>query len=230
MTIHSADLTLLESNMRSFIQHNIPSIKRVDSPQGRVYETPTGERYPSVTSVVGLHSQKSIMEWRAKVGEEEANRISNKASSRGTAIHSLCEEYLKFQNPEPSLADAEMFSSMKPFLDKIDNIHCLETPLYSHHLGVAGTVDCIAEYEGKLHIIDFKTSSKVKRKEWIHGYFMQTSAYAVMFEELTGIPVGRLLIIMGVDNHQPLIFQEKRDTWIHDFINLRKEFKSVKGY
>jgi genome maintenance exonuclease 1 len=117
-----------------------------------------------------------------------------------------------------------MFDSLKPHLDKIDNIHCLETQLYSHHLRVAGTVDCIAEYDGKLHVIDFKTASKPKERSWIDDYFMQTAAYAVMFEELTQIPVGRLLIVMGVDDHDPLIFQEKRNDWIEKFIDLRNQF------
>ena len=102
-------------------------------------------------------------------------------------------------------------------------------------LGIAGTVDCIAEYTGKsgvpeLAVIDFKTSKRVKTRDDIHGYFMQTSAYAVAFEELTGIPVGRLVIIMGVDNENPLLFTEKRDTWIGGFKNLRQEFLQFKGY
>jgi genome maintenance exonuclease 1 len=215
--------------MKTFIQHDIPSLKRIDHHTGRTYLTPTGERYPSVTSVVGLHKAKQIQEWRARVGEAEANRVSKRASSRGTAIHSLCEDYLKTGNVTPSMFDHEMFESLRPFLDKIDNIHCLETQLYSHHLQVAGTVDCVAEYDGKLHIIDFKTASKPKERDWIHDYFMQAAAYAVMFEELTGLPVGYLLIIMGVDDHEPLIFREKRNDWIGDFKEMRAEYARVKG-
>lgn len=215
--------------MKTFIQHDFPQLKRVDSEGGRSYLTPTGQAYPSVTSVVGLHKAKQIQEWRNRVGAEEANRVSNKASKRGTSIHSLCENYLLGNEFEVPLPDAEMFSSMRPFLDRIDNIHCLETQLYSHHLQVAGTVDCIAEFDGKLHVIDFKTAGKPKQRDWIHDYFMQTSAYAVMFEELTGIPVGRLLIVMGVDDHEPLIFQEKRNDWIGQFKDLRAQYKSAKG-
>jgi hypothetical protein len=215
--------------MKTFITHDFPKLNRIDSPRGRVYETPTGEKYPSVTAVTGLISQQSIQEWRKRVGEEEADRISSKASKRGTAIHELCEGYLLGKNPEATPFDHEMFSSLKPYLDKIDNIHCLETQLYSHHLKVAGTVDCIGEYEGKLHVIDFKTSAKPKERDWIHGYFMQTSAYAVMFEELTGIPVGRLLIVMGVDDHEPMIFQEKRNDWIRHFRTVREDYYNYKG-
>jgi genome maintenance exonuclease 1 len=215
--------------MKTFIDHGFTKLKRIDSPEGRMYETPSGRAYPSVTTVTGLHSKQSIMEWRKKVGEEEANRISNRASSRGTRIHTLCEDYLLGKPVQPDIFDQEIFSSIIPHLDKIDNIHALESPLYSHHLQVAGTVDCIAEYNGKLAIIDFKTSTKIKERDWIKGYFMQTSAYAVAFEELTGIPVGRMIIIMGVDNENPLIFNEKRDTWIDGFKELRADYLRIKG-
>jgi len=210
--------------MKTFIQHDIPQLKRIDSDQGRLYETVDGKRYPSVTSVLNILSADSIAKWRAAVGEEEANRVSARASKRGTAIHSLCEQYLIEGKASPNIFDAEMFNGMRKHLDLIDNIHALETPLYSHHLRVAGTVDCIAEYDGKLSIIDFKTSSRVKTRDDIHSYFMQTAAYAVAFEELTGLPVGRLVILMGVDNNHPLMFVEKRDTWIGKFIEVRKEF------
>jgi genome maintenance exonuclease 1 len=215
--------------MRTFIDHGFTKLERIDSPEGRLYKTPSGKSYPSVTTVTGLHSKQSIMEWRKRVGEEEANKISSKAASRGTRIHTYCEKYLLGESFEPNLFDKEIFRSVSPYLDKIDNIHALESPLYSHHLQVAGTVDCIAEYNGKLAVIDFKTSAKVKQREWISGYFMQTSAYAVMFEELTGIPVSRMVIIMGVDNEDPLIFEEKRDDWIEEFKSLRLEYKAVKG-
>lgn len=216
--------------MKTFIEHNFQPLKRIDSPNGRVYETSTGKAYPSVTSVLGMMDKSSLFEWRKRVGEEEANRISARASRRGTVIHSLCEDYLYGKNPEPSMFDAQVFNSIKPHLDKIDNIHALESKLYSDFLQVAGTVDCIAEYDGKLSVIDFKTSRRLKTKEEIPGYFIQTAAYAVAFEERTGIPVSRLVIIMGVDDEQPLIFTEKRDTWIQQFIELREAFSKLKGH
>lgn len=217
--------------MKNFIEHNFTRLKRIDSDKGRVYETPEGAKYPSVTSVVGLYKAQAIQEWRNRVGHEEANRISSRASSRGTAIHSLCEEYLKTGKATPSIFDHEMYTSLVPHLDEIDNIHALESPLYSNYLKVAGTVDCVAEYKGKLHIIDFKTSSRVKTRDDIHDYFMQTSAYAVMFEELTGIPVPRVLIIMGVDHmKEPLTFSEKRNDWIGDFMKIREDYRKWKGF
>lgn len=215
--------------MKTFIEHDLPTLKRVDSPKGRVYQTPTGKAYPSVTSVTGIMGKDDFFAWRARVGEEEANRVSARASKRGTAIHSLCEDYLYSKNPVPTMFDAQVFNSLVPYLDRIDNIHALESKLYSDHLQVAGTVDCIAEYEGRLAVIDFKTSKRIKAKEDISGYFMQTAAYAVMFEERTGIPVSRLVIMMGIDDEEPIIFKEKRDNWIDSFLSLRAEFRRQKG-
>jgi len=212
------------------IHHNIEKLVRVDSPEGRRYETPSGKKYPSVTSVLGLLGKAEIMAWRKAVGEEEANRISSRAARRGTAIHSLCEDYLLNKEVNPTPFDLEVFNSIKPHLNRINNVHCLETQLYSDYLQVAGTVDCIAEFDGRLSIIDFKTSKRVKSRDDIHGYFMQTSAYAVMFEERTGIPVDRLVIIMSVDDSDTLIFVEKRDTWIQEFVNLRQDYAKLKNH
>lgn len=209
------------------IKHDIDKLVRVDSTNGRIYQTPTGKSYPSVTSVLGILGKKEIMEWRARVGEEEANRVSARAARRGTAVHTLCENYLLNKEVEPGPFDLETFNSIRPFLDRINNIHCLETQLYSDYLQVAGTVDCIAEFDGKTSIIDFKTSKRIKTRDDIHGYFMQTSAYAVMFEERTGIPVGKLVIIMSVDDEKPLLFVEKRDDWIHKFIELRQDYSKL---
>lgn len=216
--------------MKTFIEHDFQPLKRIDSPTGRVYETPTGKRYPSVTSVLGMMDKSSLFEWRKRVGEEEANRVAARAASRGTAIHSLCEDYLYGKNPTPSMFDAQVFNSLKPHLDNIDNIHALESKLYSDYLQVAGTVDCVAEFDGRLSVIDFKTSRRLKSRDDIHGYFIQTAAYAVAFEERTGIPVSRLVIIMGVDDEQPLIFKEKRDDWIGQFIELREVYGKLKGH
>lgn len=216
--------------MKTFIEHNFPQLQRIDSPTGRVYATPTGLKYPSVTAVTGMLDKDGFFEWRARVGEEEANRISSRAAKRGTAIHSLCEDYLYGKNPTPSMFDQQVFNSLIPHLDKIDNIHALESKLYSDHLQVAGTVDCIAEYEGRLSVIDFKTSRRIKTKEEIPGYFIQTAAYAIAFEERTGIPVSRLVIIMGVDDEDPIIFKDKRDNWVEHFFNLRDAYRKMKGH
>lgn len=216
--------------MFNHIHHDIAKLRRVDSPAGRVYQTPSGRAYPSVTAVTGLHGKDAIMAWRKRVGEEEANRVSLRATTRGTRVHSLCEDYISNKPVSADLFDQEAWQSLVPELDKINNIHCLETQLYSDHLEVAGTVDCIAEYNGKVSVIDFKTSKRVKKKSDIHSYFMQTSAYAVMFEERTGIPVSRLVILMTVDDEpEASVFVEKRDDWIDQFIDLREAYKKLKG-
>ena len=213
--------------MKTFIHHELPKLERETNPDGkRVYKTPSGKAYPSVTTVTGLYTAKGIAEWRARVGAPEADRISSRASARGTRIHQYCEDYLRGNIFEADMFDREMFNSIKFLLDDIDNIHCLEDPLYSDHLQVAGTVDCVAEFQGKLSVIDFKTASKPKDREDIYNYFMQTAAYSVAFEERTGIPIGRLVIIMAVENDDPRWFIEKRDNWIGPFRKLRLDYKN----
>lgn len=217
--------------MKTHIHHDVPKLVRATAPDGsRVYETPSGAAYPSVTSVTGLHNKQAILEWRQRVGEEVANQISRRAATRGTRIHTLCEKYLSNEEVSPDFFDTYMWKTFESQLARIDNIHCLETQLYSDHLEVAGTVDCIAEFDGKLSVIDFKTSSKVKTKDQISNYFMQCSAYAVAFEERTKVPVPNIVIIMGVDDQDDaIIFHEKRDRWIESFIELRTEYKRIKN-
>jgi len=212
------------------INHEFPSLERTTKDGVRVYKTPSGKSYPSVTTVTGLLKRKAIQEWRERVGAEEANKISGRASSRGTRIHSLCEDYLSNKQTNANYFDVEMWQTIKPHLDRINNIHALESKLYSDHLEVAGTVDCIAEYDGKLSVIDFKTSSRVKESKDIHDYYMQCSAYAVAFEELTKIPVSDIVIIMGVDeSNEAIVFKEKRDNWIDEFKKLREEYRKWKA-
>lgn len=123
-----------------------------------------------------------------------------------------------------------MFKPLQPILDEyVDNIHALEAPLWSSHLRVAGTVDCIAEFSGKLSVIDFKTSNKPKKEEWIENYFMQCAAYAVMYEERTGTPINRLAVLITVQDSEPQIFVKKRDDYINKFIELRDQFERENG-
>jgi ATP-dependent exoDNAse (exonuclease V) beta subunit len=196
---------------------------------GRVYNTPEGNRYPSVTTILSELSKAGIAAWRKRVGAEEANRISTQASTRGTKIHQICEDYL---NNKPDYLDGQMpanvftFKQIQPILDQyVDNIQYLEAPLYSDFLKTAGRVDCIAEFDGKLSIIDFKTSRKPKKKEWISNYFMQASCYAVMYEERTEIPVSRTVVIVAVDGSEPQVFVENRDNFIEEFVDARVSYK-----
>ena len=193
----------------------------------RYYVTPEGEKLPSVTTVLGAMKKAEIMAWRKRVGEEAANAISRKAAGRGTNVHTLCERYLNNQDLGNIMPDAkEMFADLVPYLDKIDNIWYQEQALWSHQLGLAGRVDCIAEYEGELSVIDFKTSKRIKTKESIQDYFWQTCAYALMTEELTGIPVNDLVIIMAVDNEKPIIFKEKTEDHIEGLLKAIQFYKN----
>ena len=190
----------------------------VTESSGRHYQTPEGASLPSITTVLSILSRDSIAAWRKRVGNEEANRISHRASSRGTRVHEIVEKYI---NNEENFKDGytpdiiSSFGDLKPILDaRIGRVYAQEAPLYSTHLGVAGRVDCVAEFDGRVSIIDFKTSMKPKRIDWIKNYFMQESAYAIMWEERTGQPITQLVTIISVDNHEPQIFIEHRDNWV----------------
>ena len=213
----------------SHINHEYPELARTTTDGIRLYKTPSGRAYPSITTVTGLLKRQAIQEWRERVGAEEANKISGRASSRGTRVHSLCENYLSNLEVTPNYLDHELWQGIPPLLDRINNIHALETKLYSDHLEVAGTVDCVAEFDGKLSVIDFKTSSRVKSHDDIHDYYMQCSAYAVAFEERTNLPVSQLLIVMAVDDHDSLLFFEKRNNWIDKFKQLREDYRKWKN-
>lgn len=196
----------------------LTEMNAVTTDKGRRYRTPEGIDLPSITTVLSILSRDSIMKWRRRVGAEEANRISHRASTRGTAVHAIIEKYI---NNEENFKDGYTpdiigsFLDLKPILDgRIGRVYAQEAPLYSNHLGVAGRVDCVADFDGKLSIIDFKTSMKPKRKDWITNYFMQESAYAIMWEERTDRPITQLVTIISVDNHDPQIFVEHRDTWV----------------
>jgi genome maintenance exonuclease 1 len=192
---------------------------------GRRYLSPEGNKYPSITTVLGVLSKAGIAAWRARVGDEEANKISHRASTRGTAVHDLVEKYLDNEElPEVLPHITASLSNLKPSLSRIGRIFAQESPLYSKHLGVAGRVDCVGEYDGVPSIIDFKTSKKIKKKEWISSYFMQAAAYAIMWEERTGMPITNLVIIMDVDNESPCVFVEHRDNW------TEKLFETIELY
>jgi hypothetical protein len=211
---------------------NLEDLQSETFPDGkRYYVLPDGTKLPSVTTVVGAKKKKAIMEWRARVGEAEANRISKQATSRGTNVHTICENYL---NNKPDymkgiMPDAvEYFLSIKPYLNNINNIHYQEQALWSKAVGMAGRVDCIAEYEGELSIIDFKTSGKIKKKEDIQDYFWQTTAYALMYEELIGVPIDNLVIIMAVKDSEPVIFKERTENHLDGLVEAIKYYHQNK--
>jgi genome maintenance exonuclease 1 len=218
------------------VECDLPSLERETIDGVRYYKIPNGNellRLVSITSVTSHKNREFFAEWRRKIGQEEADKITRQATSRGTDMHSLTEMYLKNDNlPTDVLPISEMlFRISKKELNKINNIHALEKSLFSKKLGVAGTVDCIAEYNGELAIIDFKTSKKPKPRNWIDHYFVQAAAYACMFYELTNIPVKKLLILMACENGECVVYEEYDKTkyikllaqYIREFVEYKLE-------
>jgi len=210
---------------------SLPDLQSETFPDGKRYYTlEDGTRLPSVTTVLGAQKKDAIMKWRKRVGEEEANRVSKKATGRGTDVHTLCEHYLN-NDKDLSLKagirpDAfEMFVSLKPLLNRINNIHYQECALWSKQLGMAGRVDCIGEFDGVLSVIDFKTSKKIKTEAHIEDYFWQTTAYALMYEEMIGTPIDDIVIIMAVEDDQPLVFKQKTADHIHGLVKAINFYK-----
>ena len=202
-----------------------PDLKTKNKDGNRYYVTPSGELYPSVTTITSQLTKEGIKAWRKRVGEKEANKISRQASTRGTKVHKLCEDYINNDEIDFSkvLPDQHfMFKQIRPELDdNLQGVYGCELALYSDFLKVAGRVDCVGIWNGKASIIDFKTSTKAKRPEYISNYFMQEAAYAVMFEERYKIPVSQLITLIAVEQSEHQIFIEKRDDWIDGFIKLR---------
>ena len=163
----------------------------------------------SITSVTSHFNKEIFVNWRKRVGNEKADRITKAATVRGTDMHTLTENYLDNKElPKVPPISEFLFKIAKPKLNLIDNIYALEGPLYSKQLGIAGTVDCIAEYDGELSIIDFKTSQKPKPREWIEHYFVQAMAYGCMLYEMKNIAVKKLVIIMACENGECVVYEE----------------------
>lgn len=216
------------------MEHILPELECETLPTGRTYITPEGNKYPSITTVLGELSKKGIMEWRKKVGEAKANAISTQASVRGTAVHQLAEDYLNNKpdwNKGAMPSNLHSFNQIKPILDsRVNNIWQQEVPLYSDRLQMAGRVDCIAELDGVLTIIDFKTSRKKKKKEWINNYFMQGTFYAAAFYERTGIAIKQTAIIISVDGEDPQIFVEPVHAYLESLMAARNHYKKIHNF
>ena len=224
--------------MFNHIDIELPKLERETIDGVRYYSVPDEEellKLVSITSITSHFNREIFVNWRKKVGEEEADKITKAATSRGTDMHSLTEHYLKNQDL-PSVAPIAdfLFKISKSELNKINNIHCLEGALYSKQLGVAGTTDCIGEHDGELAVIDFKTSKKPKPREWITHYFVQAMFYGMAYYEMTGTPIKKLVIIMACENGECVLYEE-RDLkkymklvvqYIKKFVNDRLELMS----
>jgi ATP-dependent exoDNAse (exonuclease V) beta subunit len=206
------------------------SMTRVQEDGRRFYETPEGQRYPSVTTVTGLLTRDHIKLWRERVGAEEANKISSVAARRGTKMHSLFEQYLR-QEEElvfENILDEAMFNAVQPVLDDITPI-ALEAGMWSDSLQMAGQVDCVGVWDNELCIIDFKTSAKYKEEYMADPWFHQMTAYAIMVEELTGEVIDSIVAVVAVDGGGVQVFDADPREYVDKLYDLRQRYANLHG-
>lgn len=212
----------------------LASLDKFEKDGERFYILPDGTHAVSVTTMLGHFKKKKIQEWRNRVGHTEANKISAKASSRGTKVHNLLEKYLNNESVETLTENImpdirQTFMDMLPEVNNINNIHFLEAPLYSSLARLAGRVDVIAEYKNTLSVIDFKTSIKEKREEHIQDYFLQATAYALMYKERTGISVDQIVIMIAADEAPaPQIFIKNIEDYTDKLFQLISRYHREK--
>jgi genome maintenance exonuclease 1 len=197
--------------MFNHLDNVLPQLERETIDGVRYYTLPSGNtKLVSITSVISHYKKDFFDNWRKKVGIEKANKITKRATSRGTDTHTLIENYLlNSELPSVQPISEYLFKIAKPTIKRINNIHCLESSLYSEILGVAGSVDTIAEFDGELAVIDYKTSKEPKPIDWMEGYFVQTMFYGMAFYEMTGIKIKKLVIIMTCENGECVVYEEQ---------------------
>lgn len=219
-------------DMKSF-KHNAPASSgpdlQTESINGkRYYVTPNGDKYPSITTVLNDRGKEGIRKWRASVGFDVANQIMRAAAKRGTAVHTLIENYLNNEElTKQEVLPLALFTLMKSELDNVDNIVLQEAALYSDEYQIAGRVDCIAEYNGKLSVIDFKTSTKEKKEEWCENYFIQCSAYCEMYEEIFGNPIDQVVILMVTEDGAVQRFVKDKKDYLPLLKEAIQDFKNL---
>ena len=202
----------------------LPTAKGKRTGKYRFYDI-NGTNYPSVTSVLGVRKKIELQQWRDRIGDDVANWEMGRAARRGTATHNLIENYIKNEPlTEKSILPLGLFKIMKPYIDQIQNIHCLETVLYSSKYKLAGQVDCIAEYNGKLSVIDFKTANKERKEEWIDNYFLQCTAYGLMYEELFKKEIDQIVVIIGGEDGSIVSYVKEKKDYISKLEEVVEDF------
>ena len=184
-----------------------------------------GKAYPSVTSVLGIKKKAELQGWREKIGEDVANWEMRRCANRGKSLHTLVEQYMK--NETPSIRDVlplGLFKLMKPYLDQINNIRLVEEIMYSKNLTLAGQVDCVAEYNGKLSVIDFKTANKERIEEWVENYFLQCTAYSIMYNETFNEPIEQIVILMAAEDGSMKAFVKEPKDYEEELQNAIRTF------
>lgn len=208
----------------------LPDLRKITELTGvRHYIVDGGVRLPSITTVLGAAPNFSLEKWKKSVGPEESRKVSSIATNRGTGMHNMIEEYLNNGTPKPQARYHawESFVAIKPLLNRINNIHFIEQALWSRALGVAGSVDTIAEFDGLLSVIDYKSSKRIKTLDMIEDYFIQTCAYSCMYKEMTGITVPQLVILMHVDGDRPLVFKQKAIDYVPQLLKAIKLYREI---
>ena len=215
--------------VREFVY--LPTAISIDTDSGRRYTTPDGVLYPSITTVLGDQPDKkqSLDRWRAKIGVEKANQISTAAAKRGSNFHSLLEQYLDEQEVDIRKEfpiTGMLFNAMRRKLEaNLDKIYAIEAPMYSDRLRLAGRSDLIGSWRGSSAIIDFKTSTKRKKREWITDYFLQATAYSIMFEEHSGIKTNGIVVLIASDDGHLDCFEDNRDNYIDKLLSIRDDYE-----
>lgn len=217
--------------MAQLFEHNfLPnlSLERVEIDGKRFYVTPSGEKYPSVTSVLSTLSKKGIQEWRDRIGHDQAKKITAQAASRGTKLHKIMEDYVL--NKSNYLANANpiskmLFRQLKPRVDaSITEVMGVELFLYSDVLKAAGSCDVFCKYDGYPCVADYKTSKSLKKEEWIKGYFLQSTAYAMMIEERYNLEVPYIAILIAVEDDQPQVFFKRKEEYVSEVMTIFKSY------
>ena len=206
----------------------LPPISATTTNGVRLYETPEGNKYPSITTILSVRNKSGLVEWRKRVGEKTANYIAGKAAARGTKVHHMCEDYLNNENINHHQKDFlpwYLFTQLQKVLDNINNIHAQEAGLYSDKYKVAGRVDCIAEYNGVLSIIDFKTSTKERNDEWNENYYIQCSAYAEMYGERTGTEIHQIVILCVTEDGTVQEFVKEKYDYLNALVDTAAEWR-----
>jgi ATP-dependent exoDNAse (exonuclease V) beta subunit len=202
----------------------------------RLYPTPSGGKYPSITTVLGVCPKKkaSLAKWKQRVGQDKAQAISTRAATRGTDFHKMVENLLNncyndddFKGKHLPLL---MFKNAVPTLNRITKVYLQEAALYSDHLEIAGRVDCIGEFDGIPSIIDFKTSKEEKKEDWMEDYYIQETAYGCMFYELYNTRIKQLVTIVACeDGHTQVVIKKPERKYLDRLIELRSLYQEIYG-
>lgn len=213
---------------------NPVELKTIEGPKGRFYITPEGNKYPSITTILGAGDKPWLRDWRESMGFEKADKETKRAADRGSAVHSMVELFLN-NDPTPTLEFPDSghiacFNQLRIYLRKVNNILTQETALWSDIMRVAGRVDCVGEYNGRRSIIDFKTSTNDKVASQVEDYYLQTAAYALMFQERYDIQIDDIVILMAVEKGAvPLIFQRPVEPYIEPLLQRINTYHTTYG-